>query len=127
MARFDMSILSRMDILDAVGAIKNFPSRDEFWIALARVSVDADGYLRDYNASVVLYDQETRENFLRELNETRDFLASLNVKDAPVVLDELSQAVARKDSGSLIDGLRVFHAEMMILKDSVYSALTPTD
>jgi hypothetical protein len=116
-----------MDILDAVGAIKNFPSRDEFWIALARVSVDADGYLRDYNASVVLYDQETRENFLRELNETRDFLASLNVKDAPVVLDELSQAVARKDSGSLIDGLRVFHAEMMILKDSVYSALTPTD
>jgi hypothetical protein len=121
-----MSILSRIDLFDAVGAIQGFPSRDDFWIALARVSVDADHYLRDYNASVVLYDDDTKRAFLKELEDIRDILISLRVKDAPQLLNDLAEAVARMDTASLIDGLRVFHAEMVILKVSLHAALIST-
>ena len=125
--RFDMSVLSKIELFDAVRAIQNFPSRDDFWVALAKVSVDADHYLRDYTASVVLYDSDTRKAFLKELEEVRVLLTSLLVKDAPPLLDDISEAVARSDSASLTDCLRVFHAEMIILKVSIHTAMIPTD
>jgi hypothetical protein len=121
-----MSILAKIDFFDAIGAIHNFPSRDDFFIALIRASVEAESYLRDYNANVILFDQETKDYFLKELKEIRGLLISLNVKDAPFVLDGLAEAVDRMDSGSLIDGLRVFYAEMIILRESIHSALIPT-
>ena len=118
-----MGVLAKLDLIDAIGAAQGFSSRDEFWIALAKVGTEADRYLRGYNASVVLYDENMKAHFFRDLEEVRSILYSLRVKRAPAMLDNLADAVVRIDAGSLTDGLRVFHAEMDILKKSLTDAL----
>jgi PleD family two-component response regulator len=122
-----MSILAKCETLDAAGAVKWFPTEDDFWVTLTKVYMEADRYLRDYTASVVLFDRETRDDFLKELEQTRSLLESLRVKRAPAMLDNLAEAVQRMDNGSLTDGLRVFYAEMDIIKNCMESALIPQD
>jgi hypothetical protein len=121
-----MSVLNRIDIFDSKNALYNFPTQEDYWISLARVSVEADSYLRDFTAPVILCDEDTRNLFLKELKLTRELLASLCVNDAVHVLDQLADAVARNDSATLIDELRVFYADMKILKNTVNSAMIPT-
>jgi hypothetical protein len=118
-----MSILSKTEILDATKAMPNFSSRDDFFIALMRVSAGADSYLRDYTAPVILYDDKTRKDFLKELDIVRSELIALCVKDAPVMLGNILEAIDHMDTNSLIDGLRFFYADMKILKNSIQSAL----
>ena len=123
MSRFNMSVLSKCALMDAVGAVRDFPNREDFWVALASVMANADRYLRDYTAAVVLFNDETRERFQKEVEQTRVLLESLHLKRTKVMLDTLESAVARKDENSLIDGLRVFYAEMDILKKNIAEAV----
>jgi len=122
-----MGILMKSDYMDAASAAQGFPSRDDFWIALSKVCTEADSYLRGHTASVVLFDAEMKDHFYKDLNEVRSILHSLRIKCAPAILDTLADAVARVDAGSLTDGLRVFHAEMDILKANIAKALIPED
>jgi CheY-like chemotaxis protein len=118
-----MSVLAKIDLMDAVSALQGFPVREDFWVALTKVCTDADRYLRDYTAAVVLFDTETRSDFFKELEDVRVLLESLHVKSTPTLLRHLSDAVMRTDESSLSDGLRVFYAEMDILRKTIAGAL----
>lgn len=123
MGRYDMSALVKCEKMDVLRALKGFPNREDFWVALTAVHTEAGRYLRDYTPSVVIYDEETRSDFLRELESVGGVLYSLHVKRAPEVLRNLYDAVTHGDDGSLSDGLGVFYAEMDLLQKSISDAL----
>jgi CheY-like chemotaxis protein len=123
MIQFDMSVLVKLDCMDAIRAVREFPSREDFWVALARVHTEATSYLQGHTSSVVIYDPDMRAHFLKDLDEIKAVLKALHVKHVQAMLDNLLDAVARMDEGSLTDGIRVFHAQMDILKNELSTAL----
>jgi CheY-like chemotaxis protein len=125
LGKLNMSILIEADTMDAVGAALSFPSREDFWVALTKLGVEAGLFLQGHTPSVVVYDDEMRGHFIKELNSTRATLEALRIKRAPEILDTLSEAVAQKDVASLSDGLRLFYAEMKILMQAISDAIVP--
>ncbi|MDR1668598.1 MAG: response regulator [Oscillospiraceae bacterium] len=125
MAKYDMTALMHCDLLDVVGAVQSFPGREEFWVALTKLCGNARQYLRSYTPSVVIYEDETRRVFLEELREVQSLLSDLKVINIPAILGNIQEAVARKDESTLTDLLRVFFAEMDILRQAITDTMVP--
>ncbi len=125
MANYDMTALMHCDLFDAVGAVGAFSSREEFWVALTELCGNASRYLRAYTPSVVIYENRIRRMFFKELREVETLLVSLKVKNIPGILNNIAEAVDRKDESTLADLLRVFYAEIDILRQSIADTLVP--
>ena len=127
MGKYNMAKLVKIGSIDAVKASMGFPTHEDFWVALTKVSANAHLYLQGHTASVVLYDADMRAHFFKELNEIRALLESLCYKDTRSVLDPLGAAVGRMEENTLKDGLRVFYAAMDILQKEIRDAFVPEE
>ncbi len=125
MAKYDMGALMKCELLDAAKAAQGFPSRERFWVALTELCSNAVHYLRAYTPSVVIYGEEMQRMFLKELREVEALVTSLRVKSTPSVLKSITDAVSKKDESTLKDLLRVFYAEMNILRQQILDTLIP--
>jgi len=118
-----MSILAKSELIDAIGAVRSFPSHGDFLIALTKLSVEASSYMQGHTPAVVIYNAEMREHFYKDLRKTRATLSALGITRATEILDNLMDAAYQDDEASLKDGLRVFHAEMEIIKKEISDAI----
>jgi CheY-like chemotaxis protein len=120
-----MNALMQCDLLDASGAMQTFSGREEFWVALTELHGNSKRYLRAYTPSVIVYGDEVRQHFLNELHEVEKLVTSLRVKRIPEILETIVEAIDRQDESTLADLLRVFYAEMDILRQGIEASQTP--
>jgi CheY-like chemotaxis protein len=125
--KYDIAKLAKFDGFDAIGASKNFVSRQVYFDKLTEFAENSKLYLCGFTPSVVIYSQEDREVFLYELDVMQRKLFALGAIFLAAELKNLSDAVYKNDPGILSDRLMKFRADMDIITRHIISARISKD
>ncbi|MCL2084626.1 MAG: hypothetical protein FWH06_05135 [Oscillospiraceae bacterium] len=120
--QFDMARLAAIDGLNTESAVSYFSCYSAYFRELTAFERDAHVYLRAYTPSFVIYSDDMREEFLREVRELQHKFIALGMLHTASMLTDLTHAVHACDVPSLTDGLTVFYAGMNIMAEHIRSA-----
>jgi hypothetical protein len=122
-SKYDPAKLIALDGLDKNSPVMQFEGYQAYYDKLERFVKEHGDYLQGYNATVVIYEEDTNKAFFDEVKEIRNTLISLGMITVAATLSDLDDAIRRQSPKELEDGLLVFYSEIEIMSRRIESAL----